>query len=259
MSSSVSNQLKKQISKYCPKQLKRGLRWFVDCFTWDPYFVRSWSQEGEDLVLRRIFDGKLNGFYVDVGAHHPKRFSNTYYFYRKGWMGVNIDPMPGSMAAFEKFRPRDFNIEVGCGLANRQLEYFQFNDPALNTFSSDLANQRVVSSHRYFVKDVVPIEVAPLHEILSKRVDEEALQLLTQSDGRMRFDFLNVDCEGLDLEVLQSNDWNKFRPRIVLVEILKSQFQDISRSKIAEFLEGVGFSIFAKQVNTVLFADNTER
>ena len=57
----------------------------------------SFSQEGEDLVLARIFEGKKNGFYVDIGAHHPTRFSNTHYFYRRGWSGINIDAMPGSM------------------------------------------------------------------------------------------------------------------------------------------------------------------
>src|SRR4051794_14772116 len=67
----------------------------------------SYSQEGEDMILRRFFEEHGKGFYVDVGAHHPKRFSNTYSFYKQGWSGINIDAMPGSMARFRRVRPRD--------------------------------------------------------------------------------------------------------------------------------------------------------
>ena len=59
------------------------------------------SQEGEDVILRRIFEDQKNGFYIDIGAHHPKRFSNTYYFYDRGWEGINIDATPGSMKFFK--------------------------------------------------------------------------------------------------------------------------------------------------------------
>ena len=101
---------------------------------YSPWAQRSWSQEGEDMVLRRIFE-KKNGFYVDVGAHHPIRFSNTYFFYRIGWSGINIDAMPGSMQAFKKSRVRDINLELGVSNHNANLDYYIFNDTALNTFS----------------------------------------------------------------------------------------------------------------------------
>lgn len=72
------------------------------------------------LVTRRrrygsskSFRKKKIGFYVDVGAHHPMRFSNTYFFYRMGWSGINIDAMPGSMKEFKKYRRRDINLELG--------------------------------------------------------------------------------------------------------------------------------------------------
>ena len=76
----------------------------------------SYSLQGEDMVLKELFADKNQGFYVDVGAHHPFRFSNTYLFYKKGWRGINIDAMPRSMELFDKFRPRDINIE--CGVAS---------------------------------------------------------------------------------------------------------------------------------------------
>lgn len=107
------------------------------------YATQSYSQEGEDIILRRIFECKTNGFYIDVGAHHPKRFSNTYLFYKKGWNGINIDAMPGSMVLFRKLRSRDINIEAAITNEKREMSFFMFDEPALNTFDKDLATERI--------------------------------------------------------------------------------------------------------------------
>jgi len=98
--------LKKLLKIILPKTLKNK---FIEINNnyFDGYALKSYSQEGEDMILRRLFEKQLTGFYVDVGAHHPKRFSNTYFFYKQGWHGINIDAMPGSMKLFEKIRPRD--------------------------------------------------------------------------------------------------------------------------------------------------------
>ncbi len=85
--------------------------------------INSYSQEGEDMVLRRLFEQKTVGYYVDVGAHHPKRFSNTYYFYKRGWRGINIDAMPGSMKLFNKMRPRDINVEIPVSSGEGEILY----------------------------------------------------------------------------------------------------------------------------------------
>ena len=85
------------------------------------YWLKSYSQEGEDIILARIFGKQQNGFYVDVGAHHPYRFSNTYFFYKRGWKGINIDAMPGSMKIFNKYRPRDKNIEAGISDTKKKI------------------------------------------------------------------------------------------------------------------------------------------
>jgi len=102
----------------------------------------AFSQEGEDLILGRVFEGKSDGFYVDVGAHHPTLYSNTYYFYLRGWRGINIDAMPGSMTAFKAGRPRDINLEIAVAENPGKLTYHIFNYPALNTFDPALAKER---------------------------------------------------------------------------------------------------------------------
>src|SRR5437879_2682243 len=92
------------------------------------------GQEGEDLILDRLMGGRTKGFYVDIGAHHPIRFSNTYLFSKRGWHGINVDAEPGSMALFRKMRPRDINIESGVGERAGTMLFYRFNEPALNTF-----------------------------------------------------------------------------------------------------------------------------
>src|SRR5690349_17698085 len=81
----------------------------------DPFVQLSYSQEGEDMFLRRMFDGQKTGFYVDVGAHHPFRFSNTAYFYARGWSGINLEPDPDGADALMRYRRRDCTVNCGIG------------------------------------------------------------------------------------------------------------------------------------------------
>ncbi|WP_271829617.1 FkbM family methyltransferase [Dolichospermum circinale] len=204
--------------------------------------LRSYSQEGEDMILRRLFEKQSDGFYVDVGAHHPKRFSNTFIFYSKGWKGINIDAMPGSMKAFNKQRPRDKNLEISIAKEQKNLTYFQFNEPALNGFCKELAVSRDGSSSAYKIISKQNIEAYPLSVILDQHLDTD-----------QSIDFLSVDVEGLDLEVLQSNDWLKFRPKVVLVEILDSSLDTIQNDAVYQFLTAHNYHLYAKAVNTVFF------
>ena len=95
----------------------------------------SYSQEGEDRILCRFFEDKKDpGFYVDVGAHHPYRFSNTQLFYDMGWRGINIDPNPEAIRLFSQCRQGDINLNVGIGKQRNLRQYFAFEESAYNTF-----------------------------------------------------------------------------------------------------------------------------
>ena len=118
---------------------------------------RAWSQEGEDLILARYFESVPRGFFVDVGAHHPFRFSNTCLLYKQGWRGVNIDAMPGSMGPFRRARPRDINLEIGIGTQTGIAHYFVFNEPALNTFDPELAARQNVGPWRIVAQIELPV------------------------------------------------------------------------------------------------------
>ena len=106
------------------------------------YGRRFYSQAGEDMLLSLYYEGKKHkGFYVDVGAHHPYRFSNTAYFYKRGWRGINIEPTPSLFKAFPRRRRRDINLNVGIGNGEK-LTFYVFNEGALNTFDPEIARSR---------------------------------------------------------------------------------------------------------------------
>ncbi|MBC8257394.1 MAG: FkbM family methyltransferase [SAR324 cluster bacterium] len=199
-----------------------------------------YSQEGEDILLSRIFGGQSKGFYVDVGAHHPRRFSNTYLFYKRGWRGINIDALPGSMKVFQKLRPCDKNLELAVSDREQVLTYYMFNEPALNGFSKNISEKRQTDVYKITnTKDVIAF---PLYTILDKHLP------MGQS-----IDFLSVDVEGLDLKVLESNDWDKYSPKIILVEILGNSISTIESDPVYNFLVNQGYSLFAKLIYTCIF------
>jgi len=235
------------LKKYIPRIIINFIKRILCFFTWDPWVNYSWSQEGEDRILCRIFEQQSVGFYIDVGAHHPKRFSNTYFFYKRGWRGINIDAMPGSMKNFEKLRPRDINLEYGIGTFNGKLDYYIFNEPALNSFSKELSKERNNENSSYKINEIVKVEILPLSVILDHQLPEKQI-----------IDFMSIDVEGLDYEVLISNDWSKYRPKYVLTEILGSSLHEIEQSQIGKFMKQVGYFLYAKCIHTVIFKEFIE-
>lgn len=201
----------------------------------------SYSQEGEDRILARYFGGKEGGFYVDIGAHHPHRFSNTYLFYLQGWRGLNIDAMPGSMKEFEKWRPEDINIEAAVSSKKQTLVYHIFNEPALNTFSKEEALKKD-GLRNYKITGTVAIETFPLSFLLEKYLQ-----------ANQPIDFMSIDVEGLDFDVLQSNDWERFKPGMILIESLNSSLELILQSPVFRFLKEKGYTLVAKSYNTLFF------
>jgi FkbM family methyltransferase len=203
---------------------------------------KSYSQEGEDLILERLFEGQKAGFYIDVGAHHPTRFSNTYRFYGRGWHGINIEPNPEALELFRRRRKRDINL--GCGVADceGQLVYFMFNEPALNSFDQALSEGR--EDGRYKILDRKRVPVKRLSAILEDFMP-----------AQVQIDFMSIDVEGYDLQVLKSNDWSRFRPACLLVESVGFDLGNPKADPIHIFLEGKEYALFAKTFNTLFYRD----
>lgn len=189
------------------------------------------------MLLNRIFENQNNGYYVDIGAHHPSRFSNTCFFYKKGWKGINVDCNPGSMKAFRNSRKRDLNFEYAISDTLEEVKYFRFAEPALNS---------CVEGN---TKETVPIKTMKINTVTLEHILDKNL-----APG-LAIDFLTVDVEGMDLRVLNSNNWRKYRPKIVLVEDILYNLEYTADSKIIRYMNSVDYVLFAKTVNTFIFRE----
>ncbi len=203
---------------------------------------RSYSQEGEDMVLRSFYEGKkgYKGFYIDIGAHHPYRFSNTMYFYKHGWKGINIEPAPTAIKLFKIFRYRDITLNIGISANRQKLKFYCFNEPALNGFSEELSNERNDHS-KYKILKTIDIDTYTLAEVLDEYLS-----------AKQAIDFLSIDVEGLDFEVLKSNNWEKYQPQYILVEdkITVNRLED---SEVYVYLNNKGYELVAKTLRTLFF------
>jgi FkbM family methyltransferase len=204
---------------------------------------KSYAQDGEDVALSAFFEEKkgYKGFFIDVGAHHPIRFSNTWMFYQKGWKGINIDPTPRSMRWFHKIRSRDINLEIGIGAHSGNMTFFCFNEPALNTFDEGVAKSRD-TRNPYYITNKVSVPIKTLAEVLDKYLPTSTT-----------IDFLSVDVEGFDLSVLKSNDWSKYKPHFILVEDTKFDLLKPQESEIFTFLSQIGYNIKGVLKRTIIY------
>lgn len=206
------------------------------------HYFKSYSQCGEDMVIRAIVGDKKNGFYVDVGAHHPTKYSNTFYFYKLGWRGINIDPLPDIMGTFKKVRPRDINLELAVSDSPETLDYYMFNDPAVNTFSPELARERN-GVGTYKMTGTKKIQTERLEEILDKNLPQKT-----------EIDFLTIDAEGFDFKILKSNNWNKYRPDVVVLEISRTDKNNSGqKSETENFLKSKGYELYSRAGDSFIF------
>ncbi|WP_111672141.1 FkbM family methyltransferase [Algoriphagus litoralis] len=201
----------------------------------------SFSKSGEDIQLFKLFN-KLQGKYLDIGCFEPVTFSNTYFFYLKGWDGYVVDPNPTLTAMFKKIRPKDVFINRGISGEAGTLDYYMLPQKmaSMNTFDYSFLEKNNLTS---YVEKEIKIPLCTLEEL----VDEFKL--------KDKIDFIDVDVEGLDLEVLQSNNWETFRPSIVMVETDLSLDQDMD-SPVTRLLEDKDYRILAKLVQSTSGSGN---
>jgi len=224
--------------KLLPRKIKSLIA--LDTF---PFLNNSYSQEGEDLIIDKLLGYKRNGFYVDIGAHHPLRFSNTAIFYKRGWRGINIDALPNSMLQFNKQRKRDINLELAISNVEEIMQFYIFNESALNTLNKVEAKSKDGKNGHYISK-IIDLKTIGLKAVLDRHIIDKNIEI----------DFFSIDTEGNDLNVLKSNDWTKYRPNLILVEDLKNRkIEDLLKSDLSIFLNNFNYSIVAKTINTIIF------
>ena len=208
------------------------------------YPHRSWSQTGEDMLLRDLLPSSADGFYVDVGARHPRFGSNTHALHQRGWRGINIDARPGSMRSFRRARPRDVNLEVAVGSVPGEATFYVFTDDELSSLDRGWADAKVAEGHR-------------LERTVTTRVRTLA-DIHREHDVPARYELLTVDCEGRDADVLASNDWDAFRPRFVVVECSDGDLDAALDSEAVTLLRLNGYTPTAATRLSVVLRDRGE-
>ena len=225
----------KSIRRYIPKCVIEEARYWMEVhfdFMWRKI---SFGQFGEDIVLLELLHSRCieKGFYVDIGAFAPKQFSNTYLLYKQGWRGINIDATPNSMKVFEKTRKKDINIEVAVSDQQKELTFYTWGTPTvINTLS------KAHAEHFTSLIGKPPAERTVRTERLATILDKHA-------DKFSNIDVMNVDVENHTMEVLRSNNWNKYSPSIIIVEINGLTIDHIVASEENAFLVSKGYRMSA--------------
>jgi FkbM family methyltransferase len=219
------------LSVKCLKHLDPGLE----------HRRKSYAQCGEDLIMSLLFHNVLemkNITYLDIGAHDPVQLSNTCLFYEMGGHGVCVEPDPDLCAIIAKARSRDVCLNVGVGGTKREKAklYIAVNK-LCNTFSQDVALE-LAQGKIESVDKVVEIDIVPINEIMANFFDPWP-------------NLISIDTEGMDLEIIRSIDFDKYRPEVFCIETLTSTLWD-KIPEIESFMKSMQYCVFADtQINTI--------
>ena len=201
----------------------------------------SYGYTGEDRLLESLLKPLVtyNGFYVEVGCNEPRFISNTFLLYRRGWRGICIDPNQALIGKHRRIRPRDQAVCAFVGHETREVDYVQLSNHVLST-----------ADPQY-----VPQYVAEGQQILTtRRMRPRALtDILTAHHAPAGFDLLAVDAEEFDLSVLQSLDFGRFRPRLVMVEAEDFDPAQPGQHPIFQFLTAKGYGFKGSILKNLYF------
>jgi FkbM family methyltransferase len=205
----------------------------------------SFSHCGEDRVLAYLFKRLKSGFFVDVGAFHPQNSSNTFLLYHSGWRGINIDARPGSMDAFKRMRPEDINLELAISEREETLTYYQIGEGSHEMNSFSLAFQSNLYED-YGIRDSdvrkIPMLAKPLRSVLDQHLPRDRA-----------IDLLTIDVEGLELQVLSSNDWARYRPMVIMIEHHQEMAPSLYDLPACAFLAARSYRLVCKLPNELVF------
>lgn len=166
--------------------------------------LKSYSQFNEDIFLYQLFEGKRNGYYVDIGANDPVKLNNTKKFYDIGWTGFNVEPNPKLYKKFCECRPKDINLNCGVADVDGEMTFSEIDPDCYSTFDQKAAKMTRFSSSKKVIAEL-SVKIITINEIFSLCKQE--------------VDFLSVDTENFDYKVLSVNDWNRNRPKVIIVEL----------------------------------------
>lgn len=186
----------------------------------------SYSQNGEDILLSRLFEPEYQGLYIDIGANDPTIFSVTKHFYERGWNGINVEP--GEVfAKLKADRPRDVNLNVCVSEREGIVTFYEFPEAqGWSTCDAQEAEKVLTQRGISFCRRVVPC--MSLASICERYVTRP-------------IDFLSIDVEGHERDVLKGGDWARFRPRAIVIEATLPNSPDPSHDQWEDLLLAVDY------------------
>ena len=203
----------------------------------------SFSQSGEDAIVNFLFNsfGKKSIEYLDIGTNTPDLGNNTYFFYKNGGKGVCVEADINLIDNIKKVRPKDVVINAGVSISDQKFaSFFLFNESALNTFNEVEAIQREKSG-KYKIINKIEVPLKKINDIIKENF--------------IKFpDFLSIDIEGLDFEVLSTLNFQKFPIPVICVETCTYSETHIKSkdSNIINLMQSKGYDIYADTyINTI--------
>ena len=205
----------------------------------------SYSQTGEDTIIEYLFDSIkiFKPSYLEIGTNQPKICNNTYSFYLKGCKGVCIEPDAKMINAIKRLRPNDTILNVGISSEESGSALFYLFPETFNgwsTFSKDEAEIRKSESGIGY--EIKQVELKNINSIIQEHFNPYP-------------NFISLDVEGLDLEILQSLNFDKYKPEVICVETISFGYLTNTEKKlnsISEFMAQKEYAVYADtHINTI--------
>lgn len=193
----------------------------------------TYAQHGEDLIVLNILSriGIQKPSYLDIGANHPTNISNTALMYERGSRGINVEPDPDQFSEIERQRRGDVNLNVGVAPTAGSKRFYRTKEPGRNSFVRELAKPHKITAE---------IEV-PVVTVMGIIAD----------NGGVFPDFMSIDAEGMDLDILRSADFSAVFPKVVCVEVSKTECSEV----VACMKVGGFFPCFRAASNMIFLRD----
>jgi FkbM family methyltransferase len=174
---------------------------------------KSYSNWGIDMMADFFFRNKKEGIYIDVGCHHPLINNNTYPLYKRGWKGINIDIDYGAIDSFNFLRSKDTNIEIAVSDTTGEAElFFYHNRAAKNTLSKEKG---------FDSKEIQKIKTSTLNKVIENSIYKD-----------QKINFISIDVEGYELNVLKGFDFKKYKPDLVVLELIQEGMTEFFHQNI---------------------------
>ena len=213
---------------------------FYRYFKYKKNYFPSYGATGEDVLINKIFKNKIDGYFVDVGALHPINGSLTYNLSKKGWKGLNIDLLRENLILFNFFRKKDKNINLAISKNKGVINAYIFErGSGVNTTNKKWADKWKKKIGKNY--SILKIKKNSLNNVFSSyKVNK-------------KFELLNIDVEGHEIDVLKGINFKNIRPKIITIEIHVKKTEQIFKTEIYKLLKKNNYELFSQYYQTSFF------